>query len=187
MKKTLILTAIFLTSLLANARQAEPEYIIKAREIHKNLAPVIYSLQEQAGQAGQQVNKRLLKTCKQIIDNSKMNIKLKRINGNGISDITVTELFYHTGYIKDNLPKEIKEEQNAATLQALAEYILKDDTEINDFEALLAIGIQPLEAFNLTKDYCKVNLNETDNTITYTHFEKLPIGYSETKMSVSLP
>ena len=187
MKKTLILTAIFLTPLLANARQAEPEYIIKAKEIHKDLAPIIYSLQKQAQQEEQKINKHLFKICKQIIDNSKTDIELKRINENGISDITVTDLFYNVGYIKDNLPKEIKEEQNAATLQALAEYIIKDNTEMNDFEALLAIGIQPLEAFNLTKDYCKVNLNETDNTITYTHFEKLPIGYSETKMSVSLP
>ncbi len=186
MKKIIILTTLLLVPFLANARQAQPEYIIKAKELQKEFAPIIYSLQEQAEQEGQKINKRLLKTCKQVIDNSKMDIKFKRINEDNISDITVTELFYNVEYIKANLPKEIQEEQNAATLQALAEYILKDNTEMNDFETLLAIGIQPLEAAELTKDHCHIVINENTNTITYEHFEKLPVGYTKKEITINL-
>lgn len=189
MKKIIILTTLLLVPFLANARQAQPEYIIKAKELQKEFAPIIYSLQEQAeqnGQNGQKINKRLLKTCKQVIDNSKMDIKFKRINEDNISDITVTELFYNVEYIKANLPKEIKEEQNAATLQALAEYIIKDNTEMNDFEALLAIGINPLEAAELTKDHCYIVLSQDGKTITYKHFEKLPVGYIAKELTINL-
>ena len=186
MKKIIILTTLLLVPFLANARQAQPEYIIKAKELQKEFAPIIYSLQEQAEQNGQKINKRLLKTCKQVIDNSKMDIKFKRINEDNISDITVTELFYNVEYIKANLPKEIQEEQNAAALTALIEYIIKDNTTQNDFEALLAIGIQPLEAAELTKDHCYIVLSQDGKTITYKHFEKLPVGYIAKELTINL-
>ena len=189
MKKLNILTAILFLPLLAAAYTLEPEFLEELNTITPIIENTVNDIQQEQKQEQEQktkINKRLLNSCKKVIEESKAEIIFKRVNDNGISNIKVSGLFCDVDYIKTNLPKEIKEESNLPTLKALAEYIVQDNPEQNDFEILLAIGIEPLEAFNLTKDYCEVKLNEADNTIIYKHFERLYIGYSKTKMSVLL-
>ena len=132
------------------------------------------------------INKRLFKKCKQVIEESKESIKFKRINKDSTSEVTVTGLFYNVELIKHNLPKEIYEEANLPTLKALAAYIVENNPEQNDFETLLAIGLTPHEAFELTKDYCDVQINQEANTITYDHFAKLPYGYLIKQITIPL-
>ena len=190
MKKAIILTAVLLTPLFAGAHQAEPEYIKKAKELKEIIAPVIYNLQEETQTQEEtpklSLNQRiLLWRCKDVIRNSKADIKFKRVNENGISDIVVTDLFYDVDYINATLPQEIKDEENTAVLNELTTFILEDSPTQNDFETLVAVGVDPLKAAELTKNHCYIVVNLEENTITYKHFIKLPLGYEADISTVS--
>lgn len=197
MKHIITLIAILSLPVFTVAYNFAPQYLdqkyLDETKIIEKAVENIAILQEQSNQESaapleeeQDINKRLLRTCKRVIESSKVTIKFQRINTNGVSYIKVSGLFYDVDFIKNNLPKEIHDNTNLPTLKALAAYIVENNPEQNDFEALLAIGIIPLEAFELSNKHCDVTIDEENNTITYEHFRALHIGYEIEKITIPL-
>lgn len=192
MKNLTILISVLLMPVLAIAYNLDPKYLEELKGLDAVIENIATAQEMQASpeestqEQSQDINKRLLRACKRVIESSKADIIFTRVNSNGVSQLTVSGLFYDVDYIKKHLPQAIHEEANLPTLQALAAYIIDDNPNQNDFETLLAIGLSPLEAYDLTKDYANARVNEEENTINYEHFVKLHWGYAIERVTIPL-
>ena len=135
MKKILILATIFLLPLLAFSYELDSEYANFAKKLKADLkADIQYQQQQYDFPDDYYVDK-----IQAIIESS---IGL-------FEDKIVFQRYYRTGHLKTllqkyNLANILK--NNEQVLHEVARYIVNNYPHNNDFEALLAIGIDPVEA-----------------------------------------
>lgn len=154
MKKVLILATILLLPILAFSFELNSEDVNFANELKVDL-------QEEVQYQQQQIPPEYyIDKIKAIIDNS---IRL-------FEDKIIFTRYYNVYLLKKNLQTEnLKSilKDNKEVSYTIARYIVKNNPHTNDYEALLAIGINPIEAAVMLDNEEYIQSALTKGTITF--------------------
>jgi len=167
MKKFIILTGILLLPFLATAYDFGPEYSAMAENTNKVLTNAITRLGDENEFNARRDTIRQIKT---IIKSAQKNFSGRW------GDNLVPSKYYDTSEIKQNLRAKLLDFFLSGDPEALAEvadYITQHSFLVNphnDFETLLTVGVNPIEAAIRTDhdDYLKSALEE--GVIIYQHY-----------------
>lgn len=167
MKKIFILAGILLLPFFVSAYEFGPEYENMARDIEETVTSTTIKA---AKNQTQDTRKNKIKRVKDILFTAFKSLNLM----NGINTVSAAK-YYDTDEVRQKLSDENLYtflENDAEALDEVADYTTKHNilwNPYNDFETLLTLGVNPIEAAIRAgkPDYVESALNE--GTITYIH------------------
>ena len=182
MKKIVAIFTVLLLPLLASAYELEPEYADFAKELTETIQPTVAN----ANNSNQEASRwDKIQKVKNILDAAKHQFQSSSWGASGgtsgagssatIFDLFDREHYYNVEEITSNLRAEgldtfLKNDQDA--MDTVADYTTDHYYYIfhNDFEALLALGVNPIEAALRTGHNSYVDSALKNGTITYKHY-----------------
>ena len=171
MKKTVVLAGLFLLPLLASAYELEPQYAEFAKELNGVMEVTV---QTTAKKAIANDTNNLVKKVKKIIKNARKGTCYYGACGTGGGGSAgQSNVYYDATEIENKIASEgLKEtlKNNEDALTKVAQYITENSPHLNDFEALLAVGVKPIEAAIRAEkqEYIQEALEESK--ISYAHY-----------------
>ena len=171
MKKALVLAGLFLLPLLAFAYELEPEYAEFAKELNGTIETTV---QTEANKTIANNTASLVKQVEKIIRSSRKGTCYYGACGTGGGGASgQSNVYYDATEIKNNIAaKGLKEAliNNEEALTEVARYITDNSPHANDFEALLAVGVKPIEAAIRAEKQEYVEEALQESKISYAHY-----------------
>ena len=181
MKKTVTLLAVLLLPLLASAYEVNLEQqAALAQEFNGVITTALENqLTEEVNASEQQRRNPLYKDMVSILRNSRGVVGSAGGISTGGGGANITPAFYDTKVLKQhlaqyqskhntNLVQQLK--NNKDVMDAVAKYIVKEEPLRNNFETLLTIGMEPVEAAVWSKKEEYVRSALETGVIRYDHY-----------------